>query len=100
VFDLATAPAGTRVVSSKGSKFLPDIGILPGRFIHDIRRWTALAQFPRHKPHVRVDMGKEIAVTFAEIVEPRLTVGGMADTVPWAPAVAGKPDRALPAVFR
>ena len=65
---------------------------------HHFRGGTLLRMKRRHGAHRRVNVVEEAAVAGAEVVEARLAVGGLEETVLGAAAVAGESHLAASAV--
>ena len=84
----AATPAGTGIVSRGGRE---DVGDLVGE--------STLPQETGHEVHGSVDVGEEIEVTGAEVVESGIAVGSEREPVLWALAVAREAHGAVEAVL-
>jgi hypothetical protein len=67
---------------------------------HDLTGVPAGAKCRSHHTHRRVDVPEEVLVALAQVMQPRLAVGGGREAVLRAAAMAREPDIALPAVDR
>src|ERR1035437_3087921 len=67
---------------------------------HDLTGVPAGAKCRSHHTHRRVDVPEEVLVALAQVMQPRLAVGGGREAVLRAAAMAREPDIALPAVGR
>src|SRR5271165_3535214 len=72
VFELASAAARTWIVAANGS--LPRFRVALHQQAHDLRGRSARVQQLGHRLHVRVDGFEKIFVSCAKIVQPRLAV--------------------------
>ena len=97
VFELTSAAARTRIVATNGS-----LTCLPISFpqqVHDSRGRSARLEQLDHRLHVRVDGSEKMFITRAKIVQSRLTVRRVDETIFRAFTMAGETNIAFPAII-
>ena len=97
VFELASAAARTRIVATNGS--LTYFPVSLQQQAHDLcGRSMRVEQFD-HRLHVRVDGFEKMFVSRAKIVQSRLTVRRVDETILRAFTMAGETNIAFPAII-
>ena len=97
VFELTSAAARTRIVATNGS-----LTCFPDSFpqqAHDFRGRSARLEQLDHRLHVRVDGFEKMFITRAKIVQSRLTVRRVDETILRAFTMAGETNIAFPAII-
>ncbi len=99
LLELAPAAAGTGVVAPGPAEQLLHAPVLLGQVAHNIGGCAAVAQFVRHKIHVRAHVIEEGPVARAQVIEARFAVWREDEAVFGAAAVADELHFALQAII-
>ena len=97
VFELASAAARTRIVATNGS--LTYFPVSLQQQAHDLCGRSMRVELIDHRLHVTVDGFEKMLVSRAKIVQSRLTVRRVDETILRAFTMAGETNIAFPAII-
>ena len=98
VFELASAATWTRIVATNRQP--ANFPLLHREQTHDVRGRPARLEQLDHRLHTGIDGFEEVFVSHAKIVQSRLAVRRVDESIFWAFTVASEADLALAAIVR
>jgi hypothetical protein len=98
VFELASAAARTRIIAA--NRQLANFPLLHREQTHDVCGRTARLEQFNHRLHVGIDGFEEVFVSPAKIVQSRLAVRRVDESIFWAFTVASEADLTFTAIVR
>src|SRR5208337_3597514 len=81
LFEFHSTPARTEIVSPCACEPCPEISFIPCQNGHDLRSRPVRPNKLSHDPHGFVRMFEESLIACAEVVQSRLAVGSLSETV-------------------